>query len=52
MDLVDLDSADQSILKTIIDGGVVVYGGRRAREYLQKKYIELLDVISTQSHYD
>jgi len=52
VDLVDLDSADQSILKTIIDEGVVVYGGRKAEEYLQKKYIELLDVVSTQLHYD
>ena len=50
VDLVDLDSADQGILKTIIDEGVVVYGGKEAEVYLEKKYIELLDVIPTQPY--
>jgi uncharacterized protein YutE (UPF0331/DUF86 family)/predicted nucleotidyltransferase len=48
VDLVDLDSTDQSILKAVIDEGIVVYGGKEAAEYLEKRYIELLDLTSSQ----
>ncbi len=44
VDLVDLNSAHLGLLKTIIDEGIVILGGKNAREFLEKKYLELLEI--------
>ena len=43
IDLVDLDAAPLSLVKTIIDGGKLLYGDNEAFDYLWRKYLEYLD---------
>jgi len=43
IDLVDLDSAPLTIVKTVIDEGRVLRGGDEALDYLWRKYLAYLD---------
>jgi len=43
IDLVDLDTASLSLVKTILDEGKLLYGDHEAFDYLWRKYLEYLD---------
>ena len=43
IDLVDLDTAPLSLVKSIIDVGKILYGDNEAFDYLWRKYLEYLD---------
>ena len=43
IDLVDLDTAPLSLVKTVVDEGKMIYGDNEALDYLWRKYLEYLD---------
>jgi predicted nucleotidyltransferase len=43
IDLVDLDTAPLSVVKTVVDEGKIIYGDNGALDYLWRKYLEYLD---------
>jgi len=43
IDLVDLDTAPLSLVKSFIDEGKILYGDNEAFDYLWRKYLEYLD---------
>jgi predicted nucleotidyltransferase len=43
IDLVDLESAPLSLVKTVIDEGRVLWGGDEALDYLWRRYLMYLD---------
>jgi len=43
IDLVDLDTAPLSLVKTVVDEGKIIYGDNEALDYLWRKYLEYLD---------
>lgn len=50
IDLVDLDTAPLSIVKSIIDEGKILYGDNEAFDYLWRKYLEYLDANELAQH--
>jgi uncharacterized protein YutE (UPF0331/DUF86 family)/predicted nucleotidyltransferase len=50
IDLVDLDTAPLSLVKTIIDEGKILYGDSEALDYLWQKYLEYLDANESAQH--